>query len=130
MNTLSWFLYFAGLVDKAAIFLGIVILVLFAAGVMMAIAGGINREFRHKGDDKYDRGIWMHYTVLPRILIAMFFVAVLFVLIPSKNTMYLIAASELGERISQTEVAQGIANDAHSILNGYLGKIKKELGVE
>ena len=45
---------------------------------------------------------------------------VLFVFIPSSNTMYAVAASQVGEQVVKSEAIQGVANDATKALQSWI----------
>jgi len=106
MSTLSWFIYFADVLHSFALTLGIVT----TFGVVIWVAVCIT--FSDQGDHHY----WKHlaWFILPVILSLS---------IPSKNTLYAIAASEFGETIIKSETAGKV----HQALNAWLVLQIKEL---
>jgi hypothetical protein len=49
-------------------------------------------------------------------------VLILAIIVPSKNTVYAIAASEMGERVFKSEQVQGVASDATKALQIWIRK--------
>jgi hypothetical protein len=98
MNQLSWLLYWADVLPHFAIAVGIVCTLLAIFSALMTVL------FFTAGF-----GSWTHdkeYTARFRYFPVVFVLAVLLAftsnLIPSKNTFYLIAASEAGEQALKT----------------------------
>jgi len=106
MNSLSWFLYLAGLVENVGVTCGIFLVLggLVYAGWFIA----------HYGMEEVEKAppAW-----LGRALIAAVFVGVL---APSKNTMYAIAASEAGERLVASNTGQEVLSDAQKALQQWI----------
>ena len=90
MNSLSWFLYFADAIASFSVMLLFVSIVL----LLFLSIYAISRLVDHK-DSSYFK--WIALPV---------FMLFLFTLIPSKNTMYAIAASELGEEVVKSEIGK------------------------
>lgn len=93
MNSLSWFLYFADVPRSLRLFLFLVGLILILGGISASIFGFAE-----------DCKKWVVFG-LSSIGISLFFWAVT-VLIPSKNTMYAIAVSELGQQAVESELGK------------------------
>lgn len=93
MNSLSWFLYLADVSPKFVV--GVFLCSLFAFIVLFAF--GVYNTIEYK---KYT--IWK-YLGIPVIG---FFIAAM---IPSKETMYAIAASEIGETAVKSKLGQKIS---------------------
>lgn len=99
MNTLSWLLYLAdvaGTVDNASSFLSFFCFVCFVASIIAVCLAEEN-----SGKDSF---LYQFIKGWPtRTFIAFFvFIGLTFVT-PSKTTMYLIIASEMGEELIETE---------------------------
>lgn len=95
MNTLSQFLYAADVLSSVSVFLGFVA---FFMAIGMGIVSGTSisalaeeEEFPHK----------LNYLWLIVLLTSIGAVA-----IPSKDTMYAIAASEMGEEVYKSKIGQ------------------------
>jgi hypothetical protein len=121
MNSLSWFLYATDVVGSlnAATFA-----VAAASGVGMGVAvmwasfviiDARTREEENKVREA--RGLWLWRLAI--LCIASGFLSCLF---PSKNTMYAIAASEVGEKIAKSEAVQEMASDATKALQQWIKK--------
>jgi len=116
MNGLSWFLYLADTLSKigeGALFLG----------VLIGITGGLLLAFWAVAflfEDTKTPPPWRPYILSMAIL---FFVAVL---IPSKETIYLIAGSQVGEYVVDTPEAQEILNDIHAVIRAQLEELAGE----
>lgn len=95
MNSLSWFLYFADVVTSVSTFLGFIVIFW-----MMALAGHslftvINNDIHRDEKNPYIRKRWFAFVILLGVVVQ---------LIPSKNTMYAIAASELGQSAMESKL--------------------------
>jgi len=90
VNTLSWFLYLAELVDKLQ-HLAAAVSVLGGV-VAMFVTGYVFIE----GGSKKFLFLWLPVC----------FAVLVVIVTPSKNTLYAIAASELGEKALQTSLAK------------------------
>lgn len=128
MNSLSWFLYFASVVDR----LSIVITILLAASALLAAVSIAVWMFSFECYSFTDKELKEKersaaIKVLCRVLPLGVFLAVLVALIPAKQTLYLIAASEIGEKLSQTEAVSQLSKEAYDILHGYLRSVSDEL---
>ena len=92
MNTLSWFIYWADVLPSLA--KGIAIL--FLLGFLISVF--INAyQLMERNCTKY---IWMPFLCAFMFLLSSF--------IPSQNTLYAIAASEMGEDVYKSEQGQKI----------------------
>jgi hypothetical protein len=93
MNTLSWFIYLADVIPSFGGFiLTIGGLVLFA-GIALVVCYAFDNDGK---PPKY----WQWITIAPLVLM------LIGLFIPSKNTMYAIAASELGEKVIRSEIGE------------------------
>lgn len=100
MNSLSWLIYVAGIVDAINGALGASVVVLVIVGILKNVYSAHHNDF-------YDHKPKMAYTAKP------FLIAVIIMLlsapVPSKSTLYMIAASEMGERAVKSEMAGDLA---------------------
>jgi len=107
MNTLSWFLYFADVVSGLDRFFGMV--ALLSVFVFVGVAIWYIASFH---DYKQWKGTEYEHVYTPTIQrqVLLLSLTVLLVsatcssLFPSKNTMYAIAASEMGEKVLTSEL--------------------------
>jgi uncharacterized membrane protein YiaA len=109
MNTLSWFLYFADVIEGLNYFFGIVALLsvfIFVGVVIWCIASFY--DYRRWRGTKYEHV----YTPTIQRQVFLLSLTVLLVsvtcssILPSKNTMYAIAVSEMGEKALASEVGK------------------------
>lgn len=118
MNELSWLLYLAELSESLATIFVIIGFVLLVATVFLGIMSFQYREEYHSSDDhnKSVRLRCRRYAIGFGIIcfILLIFAAVL----PSKNTVYAIAASEMGEHVLDSKTGS-LATQA---LNSWLQK--------
>ena len=113
MNSLSWFLYIADVLSNLCVVF-----------VLIALAGSIGAGFSLLFGFLEDEEKWSRFGAsMLKWVIPLWFVAAL---IPGKNTMFAIAASELGERVAKSEQVQGIASDAAKALQQWIKKQIKE----
>lgn len=124
MNSLSWFLYLTDVVDSLGFWLRL------AAGVLVVstvASVGLSWVAADSGDTKIAKAA-LRYALRTGIVGFIFVLAA--TIVPGKQTLYMIAASEIGDRLSKTETATEIGREANDILHGYLKKLKAGLGDE
>jgi hypothetical protein len=119
MNNLSWFLYIADVLPYVGSLLTLVCcLLLPILFIWFLIVSGINSDIddkdKHFGKPSQANFIWVSVF----LLFASF--------IPSKETIYLIAGSEAGEYVAETEAGQAILNDVQEIIQIQLSNLKGE----
>lgn len=90
MNSLSWFLYFADCFSKTSYALVVIGIIGSILGMMVCVYFSIE-------EDEHSFWKWMGVPL---------FCLFLSCLIPSKETMYAIAASEIGEEVIKSPVGQ------------------------
>jgi hypothetical protein len=114
MNTVSWYIYFASLSEGLRPLFGI------TAGLCI-FAGFFCGLFYLLDDDDMSaetrKSLPYYAKRLP--LIGAFCILVA-VIVPDKNTLYAIGASELGEKIALNSEVQGVASDATKALRHLL----------
>ena len=107
MSSLSWLLYFSYVIPSIGVFILIVGVLLLLASIIAAIIcaciHGDNSSEVYVGEPKYDRGQayfdqkkWKIWIKTASVALFMMFLSTL---VPSERTMYMIAASEIGETI-------------------------------
>jgi len=122
MNSLSWFLVigditsnFKSLFVMLGILLGIVAIIYVIA---TATNNGDYRKGHYAATEKWN------YKNPTKILIVSFIFVFLASLIPSKETFYLVAASEVSEKVMQNEKVNGVLDSSLSLVKK---KIDEEL---
>lgn len=118
MNTLSWMLY---TIDVIGGIKGFVLAIGVVAGigtVILAIALPASEgEIRE----------WKPYPkFMARFTLAACVSWLLFILLPSSETVKLIVASEIGERLAKSEPVQEISREAYDALRNWLRDFNKE----
>lgn len=115
MNSVSWFLYATDVIGNLR---GVALIAACVFGVIFL--GTLACVPISEGDclDIDNRTTWFKFfwrslsVALIALTISVFF--------PSKDTMYAIAASQVGEKVIQNEAVQGIATDATKALQQWI----------
>lgn len=106
MNSLSWFLYLSDVVGNVGNFAGIVVVLVPIVAVFgLVFAPIIPMMLEDAPDAVVDAVKRVAWPLGKTIVVVWVCSAVLSLVAPSKNTLYAIAASEMGERVLKTEVA-------------------------
>ncbi len=123
MNSLSWFLYLADIVGNIGVVCGIVIFVAGLASIgflfMTAVNGG---AFASSKEKEYSA---IGYKYFKRCLLVLLISASIGSLLPNKNTMYAIAASEMGEEAVKSKIGQKSLQALEQWLDSQISKDKK-----
>ena len=121
MNSVSWFLYLSDVAGSLKTVTTTLLIALPIVGAFVLIFSPLIVMFLEDGPEWVADKI---KSILPPLLktagVVWIFVCGFSVFIPSKNTMYAIAASEVGEKVIKTEAVQGIASDAQKALHQWL----------
>lgn len=132
MNKISLFLYFADVLSGlgGALF-ALMLISAIAFGALLVCYGcavshnNDNIRYPHMNADRRDRD-----TPRPKwfMVAGASFLLALFagVFVPSKTTIYAIAASELGESVASSAEGREMIDDTKQILREYLKSLKKE----
>lgn len=111
MNSLSWFLYIADVVSNISVFLSTIGVICVCLGALSIIPGYfVKWEFEDSNETiKKNRQnlAWFASRSVIFGLSAIF----ISTLVPAKKTMYMIAASEMGEMVVQSEEAKEIFSE-------------------
>lgn len=128
MNSLSWFIYLADVIHNLGILAGVMSALGFFGGVALYLAFMVMRA---TAADSRDRGQEVAVGILPSLRLTMkiwYPLWALFILVntfaPSRNTVYMIAASEAGQMIIDNKGTQEIVGDIKDIITDKLKKIK------
>lgn len=112
MNSVSWLIYIADLVKNISEAATIAFVMMIVWGVMLNIRSAAHNDTKSRDEPP------MAYSGKPFIIAI--FIAAVSVPIPSKSTIYMIAASELGEKAINTE----LAGDVLEIVKKEIKKMK------
>lgn len=117
MNTLSWLLLLAEILGNLGVML-VVLSVIAAIGVTSyMLFGALTLSDKYGVEDSEWRDYWRRSI---RFGIAVLILFSLAVIMPSKNTVYMIAASQIGEQIVQTPDAKELYGDLKAKLKDIL----------
>ena len=114
MNDLSWFLYLAEVIPNVGAAAGIYI---FVVGTFGSIGIVIWFVLSNIEDEIQTPPIKIHIIMLALVVLVA-------IIIPSKETIYLIAGSEAGEAVVTSPEGQEIINDIRLIIKGQLSELK------
>lgn len=123
MNTLSWLLYAAEVLGNVQNVSVVAATVTGIAAVTCLGAAGMVISSYPDDNDRANHA-WLLSKVKP-LVIACFCAGLLAALLPSKNTIMLIAASEVGETILTSEKAQEIGGEAGALATDSLRVLRK-----
>lgn len=134
MTGLSWFIYSMEVIDN----LRGCLLALFVAGVIAAIITGVQFLVRTEafdsaraGWDERNESIKQDTLSFAKKLAAVMAVLMaLLTIIPSKSTLTLIAASEVGDKVLQSEQVKGVVNPGIDLLKTWLKRETERLQKE
>lgn len=136
MNTLSWFLYFADIASKVSILFAAVagagaLFCVISFFVMKTQANEALIKSRHyKMDTSFqeeyqDYSRWANqYAIGFSVLV---FLLVVSFLVPSKDTIYMIAASEMGEHVAMSSEALEIGQELKAAVLHQLKLLQEEV---
>lgn len=115
MNSLSWLLYFAEVAGKLGFAMG------FASIVMLVGLAFLGAIFM---GTIFDADVKMPTMVIRPYLTLLAFVGSIYIITPSKQTLYLIAGSEAGEAVVTSEEGQEILDDIRQVIKHQLEVLK------
>lgn len=112
MNDLSWLIYLADVSDNVDTFLWLLMVLSVAGGLLWAVIG--------MGGDDFSGPEWAAWRRTGAFLLLPCFLLGLLVgsIVPAKDTVYAIAASEMGETVLKSETG----NKAVGALNAWLDR--------
>lgn len=111
MNNLSWFLYLS---DIAGNIQGLCVAIILVIGIITALCFAA-----YSMEENAAAALPLGLKLLFRVIVPAVVIAVL---IPQKNTMYAIAASELGDRLAHSPQGQELTSDAMKALQQWIKK--------
>ncbi len=128
MNNLSWFLYAVDVISATDVFFrGAAIISLFAI-VPLIISGFAFRDFATYDKEKHDNLMSSSrkcFNWIPKLAVITVIFMLAATLTPSEKTMYMIAGSEFGEDMAQSETGRRVKDAINKKLDEYLSEEKK-----
>jgi hypothetical protein len=125
MNSLSWLLYLSSVVGSLSSFL----VVVFALCILVSMLAGVLWVFAQVEENT--EGIKMGAHLLRTALVVGSISATLAVLTPNRQTVLLIAASEVGARVASSDTVQGMVDPSLELLRAWIDQqtraIRREL---
>jgi len=124
MNNLSWFIYLTQVVEGArdviagGIALAIIGVAVIGIPLMAFYLGEGFDENKYTAEDKYISGKMRHGLKLSAVVLVGG--AALATIIPSRQTMLLIAGSEMGERAISSSAVQDVVNPGVDLLKTWI----------
>ena len=122
MNGLSWFLYFADVLPTASVWLGILFIPTSFVGVILVICLPIFSTSENEVDVRTGKAMKPFAIWLPILAVVCLVISIL---IPSKETIYLIAGSEASEYAVTSEYGQEVLGDIKDIIKAHLNNLKE-----
>lgn len=113
MNSVSWFIYIADVLGN----LGVILATTAIVCATFCFACLVGQTFSEGDLSKECPNMWKHWW---RCAWGAAIFGILTCFIPSKNTMYAIAASEIGQKVVQNEKVQGVADDAAKAIQQWI----------
>lgn len=107
MNNLSWFIYLTQVVDAIGVLCAVTIVLGGIASIITLVIGHVEESERTTSLGK-------------RILAGVCVAAVVGTVVPSRQTMLLIAGSEMGERIVKSDAVKDIVNPGADLLKAWI----------
>lgn len=98
MNTISWTIYLINIVSNLSLLVLLSLIGVALTGFIAVVNYGIEHNELHPN--------WRGFAIIG------VFLGLLLVFLPSKSTMYMIVASQVGEQIIQLEEIQALGGEA------------------
>ncbi len=135
MNTLSWFLYFAEVsetIGKTFGLMSFLLFIVFGFLTFFAVAynileGGPRYKTEGYGSDKktIDKGPYRTRSFIA-LWTLWFIILMVAILAPSKDTLYMIAGSEIGEAVATTPEAKEILDETRKAILSQIKSFNKD----
>jgi len=121
MNELSWFLYWADVVPSLGTAVQLIFFLLgIGFGILFVVFLACHIDGYGYGNRKYLPGKYPISAVFAFFLCLVIWFGTF--LVPSRETIYMIAASEAGEMVVTSPEAREMLNDLKAIIKGYIPK--------
>lgn len=125
MNSLSWFIYFIGVSSSISLFSFLVSMISLVVFLCICLAYILNRsdKFNEKEKHIYDEVSGPLYIYWRKVSIIVFSVFItIHILLPGRQTLILIGASEFGERMINSDKGQRILDPSYQLLEMWINK--------
>lgn len=124
MNSLSWFLYLADVLPSLASTVGVpAVIVAICAPIAVGFVWMMSQDSGAPQDIRDNITKALKATIF-KLVPACFVLIVLASLVPSKETIYLIAGSEASEFVVTSDYGQEVLGDIKSIIEAQLEELK------
>lgn len=117
MNKLSWLIYLSGSFDMLQAILQSILVVMTLLTLVSIIAASFSFADGREEEDAFYK-IWMKY--IPKMLTSFGVMFLLLLVVPSGETVRLIAASEVGQQVLESKRVQGIVDPAVAYIEQWL----------
>jgi hypothetical protein len=138
MNNLSWFLYLADAVNGVGLLLGTFGAIITAAGALWLTASLFSyetvKQYPENPKGPYDYKevpLFVYDKYKPWaifVIIVGIFMLITSVLVPSRNALYMIAASQMGEQVLQLEQVQSLGGEAGALASDTIELLRQKIG--
>lgn len=140
MNSASWFFYLTDVSGGIQGLIGFSSVFIILAGILLIMASIlIYEDTKRMKDSPKNEWDWEYVTIFPLkklrwVAIPVLFIGALFAvtatLIPSKETFYLIAASQVGEQIVQLEEVQALGGEVGGLATDTIELLRQRINEE
>lgn len=130
MNGLSWFLYLADISGGIQSLLVAVAFFTLIGCVVLVVVGSVFRDRSYRGYEDIEARVINGKKLQKRaslLLIPAFMVALFSVSIPSKETFYLIGASQIGEKVIALKEAQEFGGDVGDLAKDTIKLLRNKI---
>lgn len=130
MNSLSWLIYAAGVVQSANFVIGGLVILIIPVLTLFKMGGAFeNTEYKYvKGEyTKVEMGEDKLPFSVRQLIAAWFVLAFIGIVTPSRSTVILIASSEYGEKILNNPKINQIVDPSIDLLKTWIEKEKEKL---
>lgn len=137
MNSMSWFLYFTDVVRALQVVFGLLTPVFLIIGVICIVTSlTLDEERKFVESDKYGYDKYDTVKIFPfkflriwgvLMTIMAFIFCIIAVMIPSKETLYMIAASQVGEQIIQLEEVQSVGGEVGGLAKDTIELLRQSI---
>lgn len=132
MNSVSWFLYLVDISSGIGAFFSIIAFLCVVSAIVIVIVGGVMRDTdygRRSGpemDERRKRGIALQWKATWFAGPALLFMLLSF-LIPSKDTLYMIGASQVGEQIVALQEVQDMGGEVGGLAKDTIALLREKI---
>jgi len=123
MNTLSWLLYMAGVAGVLSVLAGLCVLLAIVAVFWSILVSDKPYEWSWDTDEtkEFKRDTPQRKRSIRKSAVKVFIIAgLVLMIVPSKSTVVMIAASELSEKAVETQTGQKALKSIEKFLEDYL----------